>query len=113
MSIYEEKRPWGGFRQFTHNEQTTVKLLTIKEGQQFSLQTHAKRKEFWRVLSGTAELTVGEKILLANPGDEFEIEVGQKHRAKGVGGDVLILEIAFGDFEEGDIERLSDDYGRS
>ena len=32
------EKPWGGFEQFTLNEISTVKILTIKPGQTFSLQ---------------------------------------------------------------------------
>ena len=32
MKIYKEERPWGVFEQFTHNENSTVKILTVNEG---------------------------------------------------------------------------------
>lgn len=112
LQIYEEIRPWGSFRRFTQNEKTTVKLLTIKSGEQFSLQSHAKRSEFWKVVSGTPEVTHGEEVTLAKPGDEFFIEAGEKHRIKGISGDAVVLEISLGEFDEADITRLEDDYDR-
>ena len=50
---YTEDRPWGKFEQFTKNEQTTVKIITVNPDAPLSLQKHAKRKEFWRIISGS------------------------------------------------------------
>ncbi len=113
MEPFDEQRPWGSFRQFTHNEPTTVKLLHIKDGEEFSLQHHAHRSEFWRILSGTPDVTVGETVTRAKAGDEFFISEGTSHRIKAVNGDTTCLEIAFGVFDENDIVRQQDDYGRA
>ena len=114
LSNYEKDvRPWGGFERFTLNQPSTVKIITVTEGEEFSLQTHEHREEFWRIVSGTGEVRVGEKVSLANPGDAFFIPKGTKHRAKGGPGGLLFLEIALGEFDEGDITRLEDKYGRA
>lgn len=112
MDIYEEKRPWGDFRRFTLNEPSTVKLLSVKTGQAFSLQYHDKRDEFWRVLSGSPDVIVGDRKETAHAGDEFFITRGVNHRILAGDEDALILEIAFGEFDENDIIRLEDDYHR-
>lgn len=109
----QEERPWGNFRQFTHNDTSTVKILFIKKGEAFSLQYHNLRTEFWKVLSGSPEITVGDKTVLAKPGDEFEILPKMNHRVKANDEDVQVLEISAGDFDENDIVRLEDKYGRS
>jgi mannose-1-phosphate guanylyltransferase/mannose-1-phosphate guanylyltransferase/mannose-6-phosphate isomerase len=106
------EKPWGYFRQFTHNEQTTVKILSVNAGEKLSLQTHAKRKEFWRVIVGNPTLTIGEETIDTQPGDEFTIEIGQKHRIATTDTDVIILEIASGYFDEDDIVRFEDKYNR-
>lgn len=113
LHIYEESRPWGNFRRFTQNEASTVKLLTITSGEAFSLQTHKEREEFWRVISGTPEITIGETTVEAKVGDEFFVHKDEKHRIKAVSGDAVILEIALGAFAEDDIIHLKDMYGRS
>ncbi len=105
-------RPWGQFERFTLNEKSTVKIITVNAGEAFSLQTHEKRDEFWRVLSGYGMVTVGEKEEEANPGDEFFIPRGTTHRAEGGEEGLVFLEIAFGEFDEHDIKRLDDKYGR-
>ncbi len=108
-----ENRPWGNFVQFTKNEQTTVKILTINKGEELSLQYHNKRKEFWKVIYGNPQITIGEEKIIANVGDEFEIQEKVNHRIAAQNDKVEILEIAFGDFDENDIVRLEDRYGRS
>ena len=108
-----EERPWGSFIRFTHNEPTTVKLITVKPGEAFSLQRHAHRSEFWRIVSGSGVVRKGGATLEAYPGAEFFIEQGELHRASATDQDLIILEIAFGDFDESDIERVEDRYGRT
>ena len=105
-------RPWGSFERFTHNEISTVKILTIKPKKKNSLQYHNKRKEFWRVLEGNPILTIGKKVEKAKPGNEFSISKKTEHRIESGDKQVKILEISFGEFDEEDIVRLEDDFGR-
>ena len=107
------KKPWGQFDQFTHNENTTVKILYVNRGGSLSLQKHDHRSEFWRVIAGHPIVTVGEEAKMTNPGDEFIIEKLQSHRLEAKDDDVQVLEIAYGDFDENDIVRLDDKYGRT
>ncbi len=106
------QKPWGEFRQFTHNETTTVKTLTVIPGGELSLQTHDKRSEYWFVLDGDPIITQGDKVFVAHKGDEIFIETGQAHRIAAQDNTAVLLEIAFGDFDENDIIRLEDKYGR-
>lgn len=110
---YQEERPWGTFRQFTHNEPTTVKIITVKRGERNSLQRHKKRDELWIIIEGSMELTLNDEVRVANVGDEFWLPAGTKHRFKGIGEHNKLVEISFGDFDENDNERFEDDYGRA
>jgi mannose-6-phosphate isomerase len=112
MKKHFEERPWGNFIEFTHNEPTTVKILTIRSGEEFSLQHHNKRKEFWRILSGKPMVTIGNDEVHGKTGDEFEIPPHIDHRIKAGDDDVIVLEISFGEFDESDIVRVEDKYGR-
>ena len=113
MKTLIDKRPWGQFDQFTLNEVTTVKILSINKGGSLSLQYHNHRQEFWRILSGHPLVTVGWDIKIANPGDEFIIDELQLHRLEAQGDDARILEIAYGNFDEEDIVRIKDKYDRT
>ena len=106
------KKPWGEFKQFTLNEKSTVKILTIKPNQAFSLQSHKNRKEFWYFLDNPAKVTIGNKTIKTKKGSEIIIKPHQNHRIEALSKIVNVLEIAFGEFDEKDIKRIKDKYGR-
>lgn len=107
------QRPWGGFEQFTLNEQTTVKVITVDPGHRLSLQMHRRRAEFWQVLDGPLDITVGEETWSAQQGEQVWVARGSAHRI-GNSGDTpgRVLEIGYGEFAEDDIVRIEDDYQR-
>jgi len=107
------EKPWGKFEQFTHNETTTVKIISVKKKSSLSLQKHNNRREFWRVISGHPIVTIGENKMNANPGDEFAVGKLETHRLEAGNDDVQVLEISSGDFDENDIVRIEDKYGRA
>lgn len=113
MNKQVTNRPWGNFVRYTNNESSTVKILTINHGEELSLQYHNHRKEFWKVLSGHPILTIGEKKVDGNVGDEFEILEKIEHQISAPIDEVKILEISFGEFDEDDIVRIKDKYGRT
>jgi mannose-6-phosphate isomerase-like protein (cupin superfamily) len=106
------KRPWGSFTRFTNNEVSTVKILHIKKGEEFSLQYHKHREEFWKIIKGNPEVIVGDKIENSHEGDEFIIKPMINHRISAPIDDVFVLEISTGQFDEDDIVRIEDKYGR-
>lgn len=107
------EKPWGFFRRFTINQPSTVKVLHIKDGEEFSLQDHAHRAEFWRVIKGEPSIVIDGKEMRGKEGDEFTIPAKTEHRIAAKGGDVDILEISVGQFDEEDIVRKEDKYGRA
>lgn len=110
---YTETRPWGEFRQYTAGESTTVKTIHVKAGESLSLQSHEKRSEFWVVLRGNPTITIGDLTVEAKEGDEFNVPVGTQHRIAASVADADILEISKGVFDESDIIRIDDRYGRA
>lgn len=111
--LFTEERPWGWFREFVKNETVTIKILFIKMGECFSLQKHENRNEFWRILVGEPDITIDGKTVRAKPGDEFEILTKEEHRIQASTNDVEVLEISRGKFDETDIVRIEDKYGRT
>ena len=106
------ERPWGSFKQFAHNEEVTVSLMTVKAGQRLSLQSHTGRAELWIALDGQAIIQVGEYVIQARQGDEFWIPPNTKHRLAGGEYPAQVLEVAFGNWQQADIARYDDDYHR-
>jgi mannose-1-phosphate guanylyltransferase/mannose-1-phosphate guanylyltransferase/mannose-6-phosphate isomerase len=111
--VFQIERPWGNFRQFTHNESSTIKIITIKPNEILSLQTHSKRAEFWHIISGDGIIQIKDQKINVKVGDEFEIGVGDKHRMSAGSNGMQVLEISIGDFDEEDIIHFEDKYGRS
>lgn len=107
------ERPWGSFRQLTHNSLSTVKVHRVKPNQENSWQSHKKRSEFWHIISGSGVIPVDDKEYKVGPGDECGAPVGAKHRWKAGPEGLVLVEIATGDFDEEDIIRYEDDYGRA
>ena len=109
----KEKRPWGSFEEFITNEKSTVKILTIKPKKRFSLQYHKERIEFWKFLDNPAKVTIGNKTIKVKKGDELKIKKKVNHRIEALDKEVNVLEISIGNFNEKDIVRIEDDFGRT
>ena len=56
--------------------------------------------------------TLKAKCNVLHPWSPFSFPQGAKHQLIGEARDYRVLEIAFGHFEEEDIVRLTDKYGR-
>ena len=110
--VSSTQKPWGGFVQYTHNQRSTVKILTVKAGQQLSLQSHEKREELWIMLDSGITVEIDRKSSSPGIGESVFIPRKSLHRASAK-VDGRILEISFGDFDENDIKRHSDIYGRA
>ena len=106
------EKPWGQFSQYTLNEPVTVKIIEVKKGQQLSLQSHQNRAELWIPLDAGAEVQINEQIIHPEPMEQLFIPCGAKHRLTARDKGFRILEISFGEFDEDDITRYDDSYGR-
>ena len=106
-------RPWGSFKQYASNENCTVSLMSVLPGQRLSLQSHTGRAELWIVIDDGAQVQVGDEIRECKAGDEIWIPAGERHRLSCAGDKpVRVLEVAFGNWQQDDIERYADDYKR-
>jgi len=109
-------RPWGGFIKFIDNKPCTVKILQIKKGESLSLQFHKLREEFWYLISGKIQTTIGRNLnqlkkKVLKEGEYIFIPKKSLHRAEALEFS-KILEISTGKFKEGDEIRIEDKYGR-
>jgi mannose-1-phosphate guanylyltransferase/mannose-6-phosphate isomerase len=108
-------RPWGWYDSIDHGPRHQVKRIMVKPGASLSLQMHHHRAEHWIVVSGTAEVTVGEKVLLLAENESTYIPLGETHRLRNPGKLPLeIIEVQSGSYlGEDDIVRFEDTYGRA
>ncbi len=107
-------RPWGWYDSIDDGPRFQVKRILVKPGASLSLQKHHHRAEHWIVVSGTAEVTVGDKVVLLTENQSTYIPLGQTHRLANPGKVPLeIIEVQSGSYlGEDDIVRFEDDYGR-
>ena len=115
VSVHVDK-PWGSFDQFVLNTQCTVKVLTCNPGQKLSLQRHRLRDELWIALDHGVVVELDGRIQTPDKGAQLWLPAGCVHRLScdaGRPGPVRVLEISLGSFDENDIERLEDVYGRN
>ena len=107
------EKPWGRFEQYTHNLPCTVKIITVAPGGILSRQYHHHRDELWVVLDAGACVELDGEVLHPDPEEKLFIPRQTVHRLSCSGTSaVRVLEISFGEFDEEDIVRLEDLYGR-
>nr|AAY28997.1 phosphomannose isomerase/GDP-mannose pyrophosphorylase [Stenotrophomonas maltophilia] len=108
-------RPWGAYDSIDNGARFQVKRITVKPGATLSLQMHHHRAEHWIVVSGTAEVTRGEEVILLTENQSTYIPLGVTHRLKNPGKLPLeLIEVQSGSYlGEDDIVRFEDQYGRA
>jgi len=107
-------RPWGWYDSIDSGPRHQVKRIMVKPGASLSLQMHHHRAEHWIVVSGTAEVTNGDQVILLGENQSTYIPLGQTHRLRNPGKLPLeIIEVQSGSYlGEDDIVRFEDTYGR-
>lgn len=108
-------RPWGDYESIDNADRFQVKRITVKPGEQLSLQKHHHRAEHWIVVNGTAVVTCDDKEFLLSENQSTYIPIGAIHRLENPGKIPLeLIEVQSGTYlGEDDIERFDDRYGRS
>ncbi len=107
-------RPWGSYTVLLDKGNYKIKKIQVKPGYRLSLQKHMHRSEHWVVVSGTADVQVGDKIQVICPNESTFIKIGEQHRLTNNGKiDLVIIETQVGEYVgEDDIIRLEDDFSR-
>lgn len=107
------KKPWGNFINLWRERGLNIKIISLEPQSRLSLQSHRFRDEVWFLLSGNLDCQIGEKNFRMKKGIPYLISRGIKHRLSAFEKGGKIIEISFGKFEEEDIIRYEDDYGRA
>ena len=112
--IFEE-RPWGNYTVLHTDAVCQVKKLAVNPGMRLSLQSHQFRAEHWFIVSGQGTAQLDKLEISLNPGDSIDVPIGAKHRISCTSeSDLVFIEVQTGtSFEENDIVRYEDDFGRS
>lgn len=121
-------RPWGHWQVLTTDEPSrkTVKLLTVNAGGMLSLQSHRQRREIWQPLgsglvvymyepSSIPDIALGGTVQ-AFPLEAhkvYEIPMRWVHRLMNpTAAPISVVETIVGRYDENDIIRYHDAYGR-
>lgn len=109
----ESYRPWGRQDKIVDTPRYHINRVVVKPGGKFSLQKHLHRAEHWVILSGTAEVTLEDKVFLLTENQSTFIPAGATHMLENPGKIPLeLLEIESGSYlGEDDIIRFKDHYG--
>ena len=108
------QRPWGTYESIAHGEHYQSKRIIVNPGGALSLQLHHHRSEYWILVEGTAEVTIGDKVRTCCQNDSVYIPANTVHRlVNKTDNFVVLIEVQHGDYlGEDDIVRLSDIYAR-
>jgi mannose-1-phosphate guanylyltransferase/mannose-6-phosphate isomerase len=108
-------RPWGWYDSIEEGGRFKVKRILVKPKASLSLQKHHHRAEHWIVVTGTAEITNGDKVLTLTENQSAYIPLGEVHRLVNPGSISLeIIEVQSGSYlGDDDIVRYEDAYGRA
>ena len=109
-----EERPWGNYTVLYTDKDCQVKKLVVNPGKRISLQSHKLRAEHWFIVSGEGIAELDGKQKEVGPGDSIDVPIGSMHRISSEGPKPLVfIEVQTGEsFDEGDIVRYQDDFGR-
>ena len=107
-------RPWGSYKTINLGQRHQVKRITVKPGEKLSVQMHHHRAEHWVVVSGTANITIGEVTKMLSENESVYIPIGTVHALENPGKIPLeLIEVQTGSYlGEDDIVRFTDRYGR-
>lgn len=108
-------RPWGSFTVLEEGLRYKIKRIVVEPEQKLSLQKHYHRSEHWVVVSGTANVTIGDQEKLLHENESVFVPKGAVHRLENPGKVRLeLIEVQVGEYVgEDDIVRLEDVYQRS
>jgi len=107
-------KPWGKVVTYALNQPSSVRVITVEPRQETSVHYHQMRDEMWVVLDPGLTLQIGNRVVEAQPGEEFMVSAETTHRIGNEGSTRgRVLEIAYGYTTEDDTLRLEDDYGRA
>ncbi len=108
-------RPWGSYTNLEEGRSYKIKRVTVPPKRRLSLQMHHHRSEHWVVVTGCAEVTIGDATYLLRNGESTFVPAGTVHRLANPGLLPLeLIEVQIGEYTgEDDIVRFEDDFERA
>ncbi len=113
--MIHEERPWGSFTVLHTDSSHQIKKLVVNPGMRLSLQSHKYRAEHWFIVSGSGLVQIENESIKVQQHNSVDIPIGAMHRIACTSFDPLVfVEVQTGiSFDENDITRHEDDFGRN
>ena len=115
-----EERPWGTFEvlhEFNLSDASdiVIKKITVHPGKRLSYQSHNKRREHWLIVEGQGMVVLDGTELPVVKESKIHVPTKIKHRIINSHPEqhLVLIEISMGEFDENDIKRFEDDFGRA
>ncbi len=106
------EKPWGKEELYKSIAPgVTPKIMTVNAGHRNSLHYHNEKDEVVHCISGNGLIQIDAKIHKLSLGVFYKIPKYIVHRIQAF-DDVKVMEFSIGNYNEDDIVRLEDDYGR-
>lgn len=108
-------RPWGSYTVLEESSRYKIKKIVVNTGAALSLQRHQHRSEHWIVVKGTALVEIDGRQQFVHENESVFVPKSTLHRLSNPGKIALeMIEVQNGEYlGEDDIERFTDNYGRS
>jgi mannose-6-phosphate isomerase len=85
------------------NQPSSVRIITVEPDQETSVHYHPMRDEMWVVLHGGPTVEIGNRVVKAQPAEEFMVAAEETHRIGNAGATRgRVLEIVHGYTTEDD-----------
>ena len=105
-------RPWGYHELLIERQGFQVRRVVVKPGQAIALQRHQMRTEHWVVVSGQAQVQLGDASLPLSANQSCYVPLAVAHKISNTGNDLLeFIEIQVGAcIKDDDVERIEGGY---
>lgn len=96
LKPYTEKsniyyRQWGYYIQLSEGIKHHIRMVHVMPGKTIYEHLHKNRTENWTILQGTGVVDINGKRTECEPGQNFDIWVGDKHQITNIGTEELIF----------------------
>lgn len=108
-------KPWGGYKILDGSLERNfvLKTLYIEPYQSTSLQSHEHRDEYWMLVEGEVKVNLNDYETSLPTFSFWLIPRRMKHRITAGPLGATMVEVIRGEYNEEDIERFEDNYGRA
>ena len=83
-------KPWGKVATYALNQPSSVRLITVEPSHVTSVHYHRMRDEMWVVLDPGLTIEIGNRVVDAQPGEEFMVAGLKRFRILGINDDIAV-----------------------